>query len=323
MITLDTVRRMLRCTACGLSNWQETSDGFRCASCEFRLYLDDGVLCLSAGHRDAVKDFYEFRGEPRFIDVTFESNPLIHCGTRQYRRRLDAWFARGDGALVDIGCGDGRMSLWALEKGFETVVAVDIGLGGLKRLAAEAKRRNLEGLLPVCAALQDPILQPAAFDVVLLFETLTYLSEEGGYRRGLELVRESLKQNGKAVVADLCRDGRVLIETIAMNVENMRKLAYENKRLEKAPTGDRAVEVKHLNPEELARECTAAGLSVLEKAGVSPIPMLFHFAYTFTSYPLRPKLDDEMRRLLETLDDQISGASSLARNSVLLLERAG
>jgi SAM-dependent methyltransferase len=323
MVSLGTLREFVRCTRCGQSTWEEAPRGFQCSGCGLGLTVDQGVLRPDAGTRDAATEYYAYTGGPRFIDATFASNPVIYFTTRAYRRHLDGWFPAPTGALLDLGCGDGRMALWALERGFAPVFAVDSGLAGLQRLAAAARERGLRGLVPLCASLQDRCLRSGVFDVALLFETLSYLPGNDGYAQGLGILHDYLKPGtGRAVVADLCRDGRVLVEAAAMDLENLRKLAYEDgRRWEKYD--DRAVEVRYLTPAALAQACEAAGLRVRARGGVSPIPALFNFARTFTSYPLRPALDDRLRVLLEALDDQASAElSPLSRNMVLLLDRA-
>jgi hypothetical protein len=105
---------------------------------------------------------------------------------------------------------------------------------------------------------------------------------------------------------------------MAVNVENMAKTAKEKKRWEKMGNG--RVECTHTSPAELIAACEKTGFRVLDQRGVSPIPMLFHFAHTFTSYPLRPALDAKMQELIETLDDQTSELNTFSRNTVLLLE---
>lgn len=315
----DTLNRYLRCPGCGQSKWTVSARGASCA-CGRELVLDKGVVSLTGGYRDAATDYYDKMGGPQFVDATFASNPQIHCSTRKYRQYLDGWFPSPAGALLDLGCGDGRLSLWALERGFPTVVALDTSRAALEKLAATAQARGYKGLLPVCATFQDGVLKPQAFDVVLFFEALCYVTETWGLTNGLELLRSVVKPDGRAVISELARHGRLLADVIAVNVENMKKTAYEGKRWEKL--ADRKVECTHSSPSELVAACERAGFRVRDRGGISPIPMLFQFAWNFTSYPLRPPLDAEMQKLIETLDDQTSELGQLSRNTVVLLEHA-
>jgi SAM-dependent methyltransferase len=318
MIPVATYGRYLRCKSCGASHWAEQTTGIRCQDCGLTMQWDEGVLVLEDRHRDEATRYYDFIGGPHFIDVTFESNLLVHCVTRKFRQYLDQWFPSGQGALLDLGCGDGRLSLWALERGFSPVIALDTSLQALKRLVKAAESRNLKGLVPVCATFQDNCLTPASFDVVLFIEALCYVTASWGLDQGLDLLRRSTKPDGRAVLCELSRNARLLVDVIAVNVENMAKTAKEKKRWEKMGNG--RVECTHTSPAELIAACEKTGFRVLDQRGVSPIPMLFHFAHTFTSYPLRPALDAKMQELIETLDDQTSELNTFSRNTVLLLE---
>jgi SAM-dependent methyltransferase len=320
MTSLAIYGHLLRCTKCGTSDWVDHADAIACRGCGLRMHWDDGVLVLGDRHQDDATRHYDAMGGPRFIDVTFESNLHIHCVTRKYKQYLDAWFPAATGALLDLGCGDGRLSLWALERGFPIVVALDTSLDALKRLAKEARARNLEGLVPVCATFQDECIQPHSFDIVLLFEALCYTAASWSLEKGLALLHRLVKPGGRAVVSEISRNGRLLVDTIAINVENMTKTAVEKKRWEKL--ADSKVESAHTTPDELIAACEHAGFRVVKRGGVSPLPMLFYYTYNLTSFPLRPALDAKMQQLIETLDDQTSELSTFSRNTVLMLEPA-
>lgn len=308
---------LIACRRCNSSRWANLADRLNCRGCGLELEVSDGVVRLAEVQRDAVATYYDDIQGPHFVEASFESNPHVYLATRAYERHLGEFFRAGGQTLVDLGCGDGRFSLWALEHGFRSVVAVDRTLAPLRRLAATARARSLPGLIAVQASFDDPALAAGAFDAAFAIESFTYLGER--YAEGLAATRRLLKADGRAVVSEFCRDGRLLADVVALNLENMREGAERGRRWEKS--GEHRLAQRLFTVAELARECEAAGFEVVERRGISPVPMLFHYAWTFTSYPLRPPLDEALHRLLEALDERGASASDLARNTVLLLRK--
>jgi len=283
----------------------------------------DGPVVLSpeAAANDAAR-FYAAAGGTHLANVRFADNVQVSSATRAYRRCLDEWFPQRLGTVVDLGCGDGRITRWAMEKGAITVVALDFIKANLDAVRSTASAVGFPGeLLLVGAGVVDGFLRPAAFDTVLCFEVLSYLCGAKDRVDVLRSLRTLLKPGGTLVLSEFPRHGRVLADVVAMNVDNMRRTAFQGKRLEKSAAT--SVEVTHPTLEELRQDCAAAGFTVVEARGVSPISMLFQHAYNFTSYPLRPPLDAEMQRIIERLEDGSCEPCELSRNVVLRLQDSG
>jgi 2-polyprenyl-3-methyl-5-hydroxy-6-metoxy-1,4-benzoquinol methylase len=277
------------------------------------------MLHARSAFSDASTEFYDYTGGARFVGTKFDDNVQIYASTRSYQLCLEKWFPQPTGALLDLGCGDGRLSLWALEKGFFPVIAVDGCVESLRRLATTVRERKLNGLIPIAVPVQQAPLRPSSFQAILCIEVLYYLTGPARRKDTLSELASFLAPEGRLVLSEFTKMGRVLADVVAMNIENMRLAAHQGERLEKF--GNRSVQVSHPHVEELKADCQNAGLELVASRGVSPIPMLFQHAYTFTSYPLRPSLDDTLKNLIETLDDLSSDESSLSRNLVLLLRR--
>jgi SAM-dependent methyltransferase len=96
-----------------------------------------------------------------------------------------AWL-RPPGLALDLACGAGRNSLFLARHGF-TVIAVDISLEGLQRLAGRAKEKRLPIHL-IHADLERFALPPARFDLIVntrfllrsLFPTIRSALKPGG-----------------------------------------------------------------------------------------------------------------------------------------------
>lgn len=309
---------LLACVTCGESRWRAQQGAVACEACGATVSVDGGVVRINGDSPDPVAAYYEDIGGPHFVGTSFVSNLHVYFASRAYERAFDEFFpAGGIGSLVDLGCGDGRLSLLALERGCRTVVAVDRTLAPLKRLAAEAQRRGLSGLVPVQASFDSACLRAEAFDVALGIEAFTYLGDR--YQDGLHALLRTLRPDGLGMLSEFCRHGRALVDVVAINLENMAKVSAEGARYEKA--GPHKLVQRLFGVEELVRECERAGFRVERRRGISPIPMLFHYAYSLTSYPLRPPADAALESLLGSLDEQSTEVSDLSRNAILLLRK--
>lgn len=317
MLDAHQLNAALACPGCGESRWATTDSALSCTACQRPVRLDDGVVLLDGGEPDPIGVYYDDIGGPHFVGTTFETNLHVHLATLAYERLFAEFFPKPGLTLVDLGCGDGRLSLWALRHGFR-VVAVDRTLAPLKRLAAAAAAHGLSGLIVAQAPFDTPLLRAESFDVALAIEAFTYLGDR--YPEGLRSLRRLLRDDGRGVVSEFCRSGKVLSDVIAVNLENMRAVAETGRRFEKA--GRHKLVQRLFRVAELDEECKKAGFDVVASRGISPIPMLFHHAHTFTSYPLRPPLDSELEKTVAVLDLEASALSDLSRNAVMLLRKA-
>ena len=310
----------LMCTLCGTTSWKSGPEAVVCVSCGAIYAIDDGVVQMRTADDtdDATRFYAAFDGTP-FVNASFESNPLIYITTRAYRRFLEKIFPGPSGRLIDFGCGDGRFSLWAAEKGFFSVVAVDSNLPSLKRLAKEALKRHLEGLVIVCADLKKPPFQPDHFDAVLCFEVLYYLVQSLGRHGAIKAPAGLLREGGRMVISEFSRLGRAIIDLDAMDLVNVRSLLSSSTRWEKV--ADTRTRVFQWSLAELKSDLREVELNIIDQAGISPAAGIFNYAWNFTSYPLRPQLDADLRTVLETICDETSDAVDAARNVVLALEK--
>lgn len=310
----------LRCLSCSHSDWKASPEAISCLCCQAKYVIDDGVVQMYASEtRDEVAQFYAaFNGTP-FVNASFESNPLIYITTRAYRQFLDKLFPQPGGCMMDFGCGDGRFSLWAAGKEFSLVVAVDSNLASLKRLAQEVHKRKLKQVVVVCADLTKPPFQPNYYDVVLCIEVLYYLAQSLGRLGAIQAPADLLSKRGKMVISEFSRLGRAMIDLDAMNLLNVRSLMDSSTRWENV--GDTRTKVFQWSLAELKSDLRETNLHILEQAGISIAAAIFNYAWNFTSYPLRPQLDADLRTILENISDQTSDAVDTARNVIFAVEK--
>jgi SAM-dependent methyltransferase/uncharacterized protein YbaR (Trm112 family) len=311
----------LKCPACegmGFDLCATPEQSLVCNVCAARFPIDDGVVRMDEGiPKNTVSSFYDTCDGSHFVGTTFESNPLIYITSRAYCRFLENLALCSSKPLLDFGCGDGRLSLWAAERKFVSVVAVDSNLASLKRLAAEVRRRGLGNLLIVCADAARPPLQDGFFETVLCFEVLYYLVPSLGRQRAIRTPAGLLSPTGTMVVSEFSRFGRAIVELDSMNLENARSLVHSSTRWEKF--ADSRVETFLWSMDELEADFLDAGLAIVSKTGISLAAALFNYAWAFTTYPLRPPLDTRTRELVEAISDRTEGACDAARNNVYAL----
>ncbi len=310
----------LRCLGCSSSEWKASPEAISCLRCQATHAIDDGVIQACApDDRDDIARFYAgFHGTP-FIHASFETNPLIYITTRAYCQFLERVFEDPHGSLMDFGCGDGRFSLWAAERGFGPVVAVDSNLASLKRLAAEARKRDLKQVVVVCADLKKPPFQSDHFDAVLCVEVLYYLISSLSRQGAIKAAADLLGRNGKMVIGEFSRLGRAIIDLDALNLVNARSLIDSSTRWENV--GDARAKVFQWSVPELKNDLREAGLQIIGQGGISIAAAIFNYAWNFTSYALRPKLDADLRAMLETISDQTSDAVDSSRNVIFAVEK--
>lgn len=309
--------RVLQCPNCRASKWQVDAAAVICSKCSQCWEIRGGVLATKSTYQDASTRYYDETGGPKFVGTSFADNVQVFAATRAYLRILESWYPKPSGAFLDLGAGDGRITLWALEKGFAPVVAVDASLPALQRLSAVAQQRGFSGLIAIASPIQTAPVRRDAFSVIACIEVLYYLTSPENRVSVLRNIGDLLAPGGSLMLSEFTRLGKALADVVAMDVENLQRTAHKGTRREKTTHG--AVEISHPTPTELAADIRSAGLRAIDLQALSPIPMLFQHAYTFTSYPLRPVLNEGLQKLIETLDDEASEPGALARNLVYLL----
>lgn len=311
----------LKCPVCGGAGFElkhAPEQSLVCNICEARYAIDEGVVRMDkAASENTVSTFYDTCGGSHFVGTTFESNPLIYITTRAYCKFLEKSALCLSKPVLDFGCGDGRFSLWAAEKKFVSVVAMDSNLASLKRLAAQVRHRGLENLLIVCADAARPPLQNGFFETVLCFEVLYYLVPSLGRQQAIRTPAELLSPTGTMIVGEFSRFGRAIIDVDSMNLENAHSLVHSSTRWEKF--ADSRIETFLWSMDELEADFRDVGLTIVAKTGISLAAALFNYAWTFTTYPLRPPLDACTRELVEAISDRTEGACNAARNIVYAL----
>lgn len=112
--------------------------------------------------------------------------------TSSFQKRVPA-----TAAIIDIGCGYGRLCQKLYESGYHNVVGIDMS----KEMIREGRRR-FPHLDLQCLISEEMPFQRASFDVVLLFAVLTCIPADKDQQNLVHSVLRVLKPNGLIHVSD-------------------------------------------------------------------------------------------------------------------------
>jgi ubiquinone/menaquinone biosynthesis C-methylase UbiE len=139
-------------------------------------------------------------------------------------RAIEALDLRAGMTVADIGAGSGYYAVRMARKvGADgKVYATDIQVGMLSLIQRRAKQEQLQNIVPVLGAVDDPRLPPASLDLALMVDVYHELSSPQAFVRRL---REALKPDGRLVLIEFRKeDPRVPIrEEHKMSVEQVRQ----------------------------------------------------------------------------------------------------
>lgn len=179
----------IACPACGAV--AELSAG--CAACGWRPVVDDGVINLmtEADVASPVLASY-FRNYDRIAEDDLNA-PILNLTYVEHQSRNLARYAGNvvEGrTIMDLGCGRGFLTRMLHDGGAKTVVAIDISMAYLRRLA------DLPGVIPVLANAERLPFRDA-FDLIVSTDVMEHVLNLGSF---LVSVNQSLRPHGVAII---------------------------------------------------------------------------------------------------------------------------
>ncbi len=103
--------------------------------------------------------------------------------------------------VIDLGCGNGQLSLPLAELGAQ-LLAVDVSPGMVQDLLAEARQRGLTGLDAVALPIESLKLPDASLDLVVSSYALHHL-RDGDKAKAMDAAFRWLRPGGRLVLADM------------------------------------------------------------------------------------------------------------------------
>ncbi|MCK5594269.1 MAG: class I SAM-dependent methyltransferase [Candidatus Aenigmarchaeota archaeon] len=107
--------------------------------------------------------------------------------------------AKDSSLFLDIGCGNGRNSLYAIQKGF-TVIASDISIGQLNIVKSKAETENQDISLIQCDAISLP-LKSKSFDRIMFIAAIHHLPTEVERIKSLVEIKSLMRPDGRALIS--------------------------------------------------------------------------------------------------------------------------
>lgn len=136
------------------------------------------------------------------IKATYDKISEHFDATRGYMWKECTDFIDNSGkgsVFLDVGCGNGRNSLYAAKKGFK-VFASDISSEQLKILRSKAKIKKQNISLIECDATHLP-LRPESLDKIMFIAAIHHLPTEKERMKSLVEIRQLLSDDGSALIS--------------------------------------------------------------------------------------------------------------------------
>ncbi len=146
-----------------LAGWQPVAAGLRSVGDGFWRAADDASLSYPSEHHDRYAAI-----EEQSFWFRHRSRCIVACARRH----------RPDGPIVDVGGGNGFVSMGLRDAGFDTVV-VEPGPDG----ARNAWQRGLRPV--VCAPLERAGFAPRSVPAIGIFDVLEHIEDDRGFLRGI------------------------------------------------------------------------------------------------------------------------------------------
>ncbi|WP_243313783.1 class I SAM-dependent methyltransferase [Fundidesulfovibrio agrisoli] len=281
--------------------------------------LDRGVVRFGLPQDDASIDFFTSVGGTHFhersqvpLAMTTLDTPVYHG----YMARLREGAPQG--AVVDVGGGDGRNTWPWLAWGHPRVVVVDPVFESLSRLRGRVAAHDpswLERLLLVESDSRSLPLASGFADRLLSIEALAYLNED--YPLGLSECARVVKPGGKLLIADRDYEGGLVMQ--AFYFGGLKGL------LNAAPTRDIwdgrpdfLVRNRSFTRSEFQDAITEQNLTVLFSGGISAMSLIISFLRSKgLQEDAAPAELDALRELLAKLGE----AGSFRRSHVIIAQK--
>lgn len=213
---------------------------------------------MTAERGEVLSDPHELFESAEATDLYAEraEDPVLH---EQERKAIERYFTQSGAAVLDIGCGSGRIAARLRDRGFDVT--------GLDRSASlvAAGRAAFPDLDLVVGDITDAPLESGQFDYAFFAHYgLDYVLPAAARRTALAEIRRLLKPGGIAVISSHNSWYPKLRLGLLRNPKNWRRLCSRCK-FEQVPLGE--VEIYFASPRHQRRQFRQCGFSTLDIVG--------------------------------------------------------
>ena len=173
--------------------------------------------------------------------------------------------------VADIGCGDGRLTVFLLESGFQKVVAVDADRRPLESLALYARERGFqERLLLIHASAMQLPLKPQCLDGALAIGVFYYLNE--AYEDAFREATSKLRPAGILVQSEPDLEGAIYKSAIFEGVDDIIENYYD--RIFKEEKGETPFKFRLFAREDMPGFLREHGMECRDSRSISLLPSI-------------------------------------------------
>ena len=252
----------LECPACRLPLTQAGAS-LQCPGCRVPYPFRDGILVCPGLARDATFQFYEPGTQLR--ERAKVALSTSHFEDKVYRRLLEKHLAPAPtDRVLELGCGDGRMTDHLLRLGARRIVAVDISLEGMRRYRDALAPEDRSRVFFIQSDVHHLPLAPEAMDQVVAIEVLLYLNDR--FENSLKVVHGLTRPGGRFVHSEPTLSGGLLFHLVSADFERMRAMLATHRKTEQFLGGTTTSRV--FPPGEIEACLARAGFRVDQVEGI-------------------------------------------------------
>lgn len=231
----------------------------------FLQFSGQSISRASEHHQQANGTFLRERSLVEFSTAYLEN--------KQYsdfvRRGLDP--LPRSAPILEVGAGDGRITRYLLEMGFENIIACECNPNSLGRLHGSLSRQERERVLLLVQDLQTLTLPRQGFQAVLAIEVLCYFNHD--YEMVVGKLTDFLAPGGFLLESEPLLEGALVYALAEQDWENVLSICRDSLKIESQKSG-RPLRSRVFQENEIEAIHAAHGLQTLGKASTSAINSL-------------------------------------------------
>ncbi|MDT8447756.1 MAG: class I SAM-dependent methyltransferase [bacterium] len=134
------------------------------------------------------------------IAAKYSRQPVANEAAYQYKLKQTQAYLNPDSRVFEFGCGTGSTSIYHAPK-VKHILAADISAQMIRIAKEKALAQGVKNLEFVCSAIEDLVLEPQGFDVVLAMSILHLVEDRAAV---LNKIYQALTPGGHLITSTIC-----------------------------------------------------------------------------------------------------------------------